>query len=48
MKKITFYALWTILCLHTTVSFAAAANDTIDDTLAEIDAIIAQSSIEIP
>jgi hypothetical protein len=50
MKKIAFYTLWTILCLHTTVSFTEAASSSIDDALAEIDAIISESespSIEI-
>lgn len=44
MKKIAFYLFWTFMCLHTSVSFSDAATATsVDDALAEIDAIIAES-----
>ena len=43
MRKIAFYCFWTFVCLHTTVSFADAATDTIDTSLAQVDAIIADT-----
>lgn len=43
MKKIAFYLFWTFICLHTTVSFADAATGTIDASLAQVDAIIADT-----
>jgi hypothetical protein len=43
MKKIAFYCFWTFICLHTTVTFADAATDTIDASLAQVDAIIADT-----
>ena len=44
MKKIAFYTLWTILCLHTTVSFTDAASGTVESALAQVDAIIASTA----
>ncbi len=43
MKKIAFYCFWTFICLHTTVTFADAATGTIDASLAQVDAIIANT-----
>ncbi|MFZ2255637.1 MAG: hypothetical protein WAW59_03245 [Patescibacteria group bacterium] len=45
MKKIAFYLFWTLMCLHTSVSFSEAATGTLDDALAEIDSIIAESEL---
>jgi len=45
MKKIAFYLFWTFMCLHTSVSFSEAATGSLDDALAEIDAIIAESEV---
>lgn len=46
MNKILFYLFWTTLCLHTTITFAEAASDDIEASLANIDAIIAQTQSE--
>jgi hypothetical protein len=43
MKTIAFYCFWTLFCLHTTVTFTEAATGTVDASLAQIDAIIANT-----
>lgn len=47
MKTIAFYCFWTLVCLHTTVSFADAATGTIDASLAQVDAIISDTESAI-
>lgn len=46
MKKSMIYLFWTLVCLNTTVSFSQAANTDMEDTLADISAIFAESNID--